>query len=243
MSRGLYRGVYSSLPDDPDFQRLSPNARLVFYTCRLCAQAGPAAIFRYYPELLIVQTGLKAPQLEAALQELERETWILREGVVLWVRNGLRHDPNVRLANPKHRKGVMRALESLPHLNIVLRFCDYYQIIYPFDSVSHVGSVWPSEKEKEVLQEKEINQEKDSAKKPVVLTDDLFIASLKTNRAYQHLDVDTELGRMDAWLMTRPGRQKTRKFIVNWLNRVDRPVTVNGHDDDDGPGPGMGVLT
>jgi hypothetical protein len=136
-TRGVYRGIYSALPDDPDFQRLSPHARLVLYTCRLCAQAGPAAIFRYYPQLLSAQTGLPPRHLERALQELETPPlsappWIIREGPILWVRNGLRHDPNVKLADHKHRTAIDRAISSLPNLPIVARFCQYYEITSPF---------------------------------------------------------------------------------------------------------------
>jgi uncharacterized phage protein (TIGR02220 family) len=136
MGRGVYRGIYSALPDDPDFQRLSPVARLTLYTVRLCAQAGPGVIFRYYPELLRRQTGLTGGQLERALAELEQERWIVREGVVLWVRNGLRHDPALRLTDRKHRAAVLRALDSLPRLAIVLTFCDYYGLPRPFEGPS-----------------------------------------------------------------------------------------------------------
>lgn len=134
--RGVYRGVFSSLADDPDFQRLSPHARLVFYTVRLCKQAGPAAIFRYYLAVLMAQTGLSARALDGALGELERGSWIEREGVILWVRNGLRYDPHVRVRDPKHRKAITRHLAELPKLMIVLRFCDYYEIERPFEDPS-----------------------------------------------------------------------------------------------------------
>lgn len=130
--RGVYRGIYSSLPDDPEFQQLSSDARLVLYTCRLCRAAGPAAIFRYYPELLMIQTGLTSKALARAFEGLERGGWIMREGVVLWVKNGLRYDPSIRLADTKHRKSVERAVFSLPKLQIVLTFCDYYGITRPF---------------------------------------------------------------------------------------------------------------
>jgi hypothetical protein len=137
MSRGVYRGIYSALPDDPDFQRLAPDARLTLLVARLCSQAGPAAIFRYYPALLCAQTGLTARRLESALGELERGLWIYREGVIIWIRNGLRHDPCTHLANANHKKSVVRWLKSLPRLKIVLTFCDYYSLPYPFDSPSN----------------------------------------------------------------------------------------------------------
>jgi hypothetical protein len=50
-----------------------------------------------------------------------------------------------------------------------------------------------------------------------------------TRALYPGIEVDTELRKMDAWLSTRPGKQKTRRFIVNWLNRIETPVRgVNG---------------
>jgi hypothetical protein len=45
-----------------------------------------------------------------------------------------------------------------------------------------------------------------------------------TKALYPGMNVDAELRKMDAWISTRPGKQKTRRFIVNWLNRVEMPV-------------------
>ncbi len=58
------------------------------------------------------------------------------------------------------------------------------------------------------------------------LPDDAFIEALKANPAYSHIDIDRELAKMDAWLLTPKGRgrKKTRQFIVNWLNKIDVPV-------------------
>ena len=132
-ARGVYRGIYSALADDPDYQALSPNGRLVLLTARICKQAGPAGIFRYYPTLLAEQTGLTVKAVEAALADLEAGDWIRREGPILWIRNALRHDPSLHLANGKHRTAIEEWLKELPRLGIVLTFCDYYQISKPFD--------------------------------------------------------------------------------------------------------------
>jgi len=56
------------------------------------------------------------------------------------------------------------------------------------------------------------------------LTDDQFLEGLKVNPTYKGIDIDRELGKMDAWLSTKPGRVKSRRFIVNWLNKIERPV-------------------
>jgi len=56
------------------------------------------------------------------------------------------------------------------------------------------------------------------------LTDKDFIESLGKNPAYKHINLEKEFGKMDAWLSTRPGRKKTQRFIVNWLNKVEGSV-------------------
>jgi hypothetical protein len=138
---GTYRGIFTSLIDDPDYQRLSASARLILLTLRLCSQAGVAVIFRMYPAVLAEQTGLTVDEAEAALGELEKapsaeRPWIYREGGVVWVRNGLRHDPNVSVGYDKHRKAIVRAVAGLPRLGIVRKFCRYYGLGRPIDRVA-----------------------------------------------------------------------------------------------------------
>jgi hypothetical protein len=143
--RGVYRGIYSCLIEDPDYQRLSADARLVLLTLRLSAQAGAAAIFKVYGAVLAIQTGLEDGALEHALDELAtspsaERPWIYREAGIVWVRNALRYDPNIRLADPKHAKSVERAVAALPKLGIVARFCDYYKIASPFEDAAETPS-------------------------------------------------------------------------------------------------------
>jgi len=75
------------------------------------------------------------------------------------------------------------------------------------------------------------DKDKDKDYKGVVkgeMTDTEFIGQLKANIAYKGIDIDRELGKMDAWFLTPKGkgRQKTRRFIVNWLNKIDKPVNL-----------------
>lgn len=65
-----------------------------------------------------------------------------------------------------------------------------------------------------------------SPKRP--LTDDEFIAGLKTNPAYTHINFTAELGKMDAWLSLPKNkhRKKTRSFILNWINKIEQPLTA-----------------
>lgn len=136
MSRGVHRGVYSVLVDDLDFQKLSPRTRHVFLTLRLSKEVGPACIFVFYPEVVGRQTGYTARQVEAAMVELEQSPdsehpWVRREGPLVWLRNGLLHDPTMTLANENHLKSVARWIDGLPRVNLVLTFCEYYKIGRP----------------------------------------------------------------------------------------------------------------
>lgn len=78
------------------------------------------------------------------------------------------------------------------------------------------GLVCPLDRAKDKDKDMDKDKEKDK--------DIDFIGKLKQNPAYKHINIDNELNKMDAWLSTRKGRQKTRRFIVNWLNKIDRPV-------------------
>jgi hypothetical protein len=53
-----------------------------------------------------------------------------------------------------------------------------------------------------------------------------FIAAIRILPAYQGIDIDRELGKMQAWLLTPKGRNRklTKRFVVNWLNGVDAPI-------------------
>ena len=57
------------------------------------------------------------------------------------------------------------------------------------------------------------------APKKTYLLDDEFWAEMK--RHYPNVDVDAESRKMDAWLLARPGRKKTRMFVIGWMNKVE----------------------
>ncbi len=90
------------------------------------------------------------------------------------------------------------------------------------------------EKRREETEKRENREETESPIGPPAtkkLTEEQFLESLKANQAYTHINLGVELARMDAWLSTKPGRKKTRAFVVNWLNKIDKPIGAqNGKD-------------
>jgi hypothetical protein len=65
------------------------------------------------------------------------------------------------------------------------------------------------------------------------LTDDQFIEELKKN--YDYINYENEMKRIDGWLLTHPERKKTRRFIVNWFNKIDRPLNTEIKTKSDSP--------
>jgi uncharacterized phage protein (TIGR02220 family) len=156
-SRGVYRGLYSVLFDDPDYQQLSAHARLVLLTVRLCRDAGPAAIFEFSTDRLMRQTCLTRREVTTALTELHQADWIDLDASLIWVRNGLRYDPVIRTSNPLHVRAVTHWLAGLPKRPIVLRFCDHYHLPYPFESLSIPTPDGTRNKDKDKDKDKERN--------------------------------------------------------------------------------------
>jgi len=57
------------------------------------------------------------------------------------------------------------------------------------------------------------------APKKSYLLDEEFWAEMR--RHYPNVDVEAESRKMDAWLLARPARKKTRMFVIGWLNKVE----------------------
>jgi DNA polymerase III delta prime subunit len=66
-----------------------------------------------------------------------------------------------------------------------------------------------------------------------VLSDDEFLASLKEK--FTWIDWEQTMIKMDAWLMANPGRKKTRRFIVNWINKIEKPLKIKSNIEGDYP--------
>jgi len=54
-----------------------------------------------------------------------------------------------------------------------------------------------------------------------------WLAELAKNPAYTSLDVQSELGKMQAWCEAN-GKQGSRRRFINWLNRAEKPLKASG---------------
>lgn len=73
----------------------------------------------------------------------------------------------------------------------------------------------------------------ESPKKPKKTTpkqsDEEWIESIKTNPAYQGMNFDVEIGKAQAWCMTK-GRKCSRQFLLNWFNRAEKVISLQGNN-------------
>lgn len=81
-------------------------------------------------------------------------------------------------------------------------------------------------KKKDILFPSQIKNKNKNKKK--LLSPQEFISSLKTNDVYKHINIDNELLKMDTWLAQHPGRKKTPRFVLNWLNKIEAPIGAGG---------------
>ena len=62
--------------------------------------------------------------------------------------------------------------------------------------------------------------------KAATAPDDEWIEELGRSEAYKHIDVKHEYSKAAVWCSLKK-RHNTRRFFVNWLNRIDRPMTFD----------------
>lgn len=60
-------------------------------------------------------------------------------------------------------------------------------------------------------------------KRKLTLTDEEWMNEIKNNPAYKSINVEIEKGKCEAWCLTN-GKIMSRRRLVNWLNRAEKPL-------------------
>lgn len=125
-SRGGWRSIRTVLIYGPDYQKLTPFSRLTFLTLKLAL--GPSGIDTVagLVPALAEQTGMSEITVGDALEELVVTGWIKRERNVIWIIEGLKHEPAFAVSNLRHRLAVENHTKALPRLQVVQDFIAYY---------------------------------------------------------------------------------------------------------------------
>lgn len=205
--------------------QLPPNEKILLLALADCAehdgsQARPSQL------LMAMKTSLSERTIRRHLKTLESVGLIVKTKAADW-----EHPAHYRIDLDAVRRLSFTPpnLASLEHVGAVKMTPVGVDTVTPLGRSNATGgvdtSVHQPVRTAPVLEAK--NKKKEG--KPttgIVLTDDAFLAKLKESEAYKGIDIDRELGKLDAWLLTPRGRgkQRTRQRIVNWLNRADRPM-------------------
>jgi len=238
--------------DDPFFQSLGPLARYLFMYLWTNSHKNIAGLYVITMETISNDTRLSVKQVKALLEEISPKVKYDPTKSVCWVIKHVRRQfLRTRVISEQMRKGIRKTVLKFHYHEFFPEFIDQYPEIFdpqeketlyrpsidPIDTVSIPpiyppggggggggGSVLRTQNSMETLEEKRISI---NSKSPT-LTDEEFIQALKKNPAYKGIDINTEMGKLDAWLLTprAKGKKKTRGRIVNWLNRAEKPMEV-----------------
>ena len=52
-----------------------------------------------------------------------------------------------------------------------------------------------------------------------------WLATIKADPLYAHVNFEREELKMEKWLTLNPGRVKNRAFVLNWLNKIEPPLS------------------
>ncbi len=70
---------------------------------------------------------------------------------------------------------------------------------------------------------------------------DQYMEELKSDPAYQHINLDWELSKMRRWVKDHPDRKMSKAFVRNWLNKIEPPLEVKNGNKNTGRGNGSVV--
>ena len=143
--RGAFRAIHTVLVDTPEFQELSFEAQAVWFNLRLRLGSSGIGVVHGLAEAMgkgsregperVPEGSAKGPErVSIGINELSagEKPWLIVARNVYWLRNALRFEPSISLSHQKQRIGIENYLKTLPKLNIVNDFADYYEIALPF---------------------------------------------------------------------------------------------------------------
>ena len=232
--RGKHQSIHTALIDDPTFQKLTPEAKLCFYTLKLMLGAAGIDVVRAHQLAIAEVTGLQVEAVRTALRDLENAGFLMIESNVLWLRNGLRFNPALNLDNENHRKSIKTHLKGLPALAIVNLFADKYDFGIVFDTITDTITDTISDtiadqeteerkKKKKKKEEKTFSKENEESKLS-------YGSVMKLVREVVHLNPRDKKGRaqikrsgdvLNKWIKAGVRLEEIASVIINTRNMVD----------------------
>lgn len=119
-----YRQIHTHIWDDPAFEELSSDARLVFIWSFSNRHRNEACLYKITVKKIASETGLTAVKVKQALKELISAKMVGYdfEAHILWVRNALKY----QTINPNSLRAVKKDLESIGCHYFIKDFIEHY---------------------------------------------------------------------------------------------------------------------
>ena len=230
-SQGIYRKIYTKMWGDEKFMKLSspqPNAQTLW----LYLLTGPhntvlPGIFILGEMSLAEFLNWDIEPTKIILTELANEGMLEVDSKtkVVILPTAVQYNPP---ESPQTPTAWARQFASIPECSLKCKFLKYL-VIY-MSTKADIKNIflaefqdWLTEEQKAIL----INGgNKSDPKITAYPTDENFFNSLR--KLYPHINIEQELNQMKAWFMTPRGRGRklTRRFIINWLNKTDKPIEI-----------------
>lgn len=107
----------------------------------------------------------------------------------------------------------------------ICKYC-YYQDFKNYESHTEGHNEATMKPQPTATIEKEVKEVKHVKRKPPQQTDDSFWKDVRG--LYTWVNIDQEIAKMKGYQLTPKGRKwkMTQKSVINWLNRIDRPIDV-----------------
>ena len=129
-----YRQIHTHIWDDPHFEELSPQAKLVFIYSFSNKHRNEAGLYNITVRKLAFETGLSQEDAEKAIKEIEANDMVRYDwdNHVLWAKNSLKYQS-------VSSKCIVAILKNLTTISspLVQEYKEYYKdILYPIDTLS-----------------------------------------------------------------------------------------------------------
>lgn len=227
----MYQKIEETFWTDPKVSNLPPYEKLLFIYLITNSHVHYSGLYQISRATIQDETSLTPDALNKSLTSLIDNRLIRYDNdkKIVWVINMAKHQ--VQQGNKTNLIiGFAKQFNRLHNSALIKEFFIYYATLVD-------GILNPSEWDTDTLPEsvalsssikhkqKAVTKEKQA---PLRLSDSEWLDTLQSNPAYQHVDIAYELDKMEAWL-TLPknkARKKTKQFILNWLNKIDRPVNA-----------------
>lgn len=202
------RAIKPDFFKDEDLKNLPHQTRL-FYIGLWC-QADKEGRLEERPERLKIEIF---PYEEAAIEKM-----LVQLAVVKKNSNGAKLPYIVRyVVNEKKFVQILKWHHQRPHHTEPPSTCPPppETVIKPFvHGLEPLGNGKGNGNEKKAGQAGPVRKE----------SDEEWLQGLKSDPAYRHIQVQAEFAKARRWCQENPSRQLTRRFFVNWLNRIQQPI-------------------